>query len=403
MPLGLIHLSFFDDDGKVYYTGNRQPPEGQKHAKHMEIWLQELDLEEKQLVGPKFSIWDGALQVAHAQESPHLYKKDGYYYLIIAEGGTGHTHAVTIARSQSISGPYEGNKMNPILTHRHLGRNEPIVNVGHADIVQTQNDEWWMVALASRPYGGYYRNLGRESFLVPFIWEDGWPIVNPGVGKIESEMKRPELPEHRYPAQPYCDHFDSETLGLQWNFIRTPREDFYSLQEHKGFLRLSLKKESLTDEDNPSFIGRRQQHFSFLVETALEFTPSNEHETAGLVLRSNEDFHYLIEFSKKEENEVLRLTSQENGEKTILKEVVVPVEKRKYLKIEALEQDLTIRYSSSTSDNWQILLEGVDARLISTDVAGGFTGAYIGMYGSSNGKHSENYADFDYFTYQPLT
>ncbi len=210
--------------------------------KHNEIWLQELDLEKKQLVGPKYSLWDGALKNAHAQEAPHLYKINGWYYLMIAEGGTGHTHAVTIARSKNVTGPYEMTETNPILTHRHLGKNHPIVNIGHADIVETQDGDWWMVCLGSRPYGGYYRNLGRETFLVPFIWEDGWPIVNPGKGFVEEEMPFPKLSEHKWPALPQADSFDADTLDDQWNFLRTPRGDFWSLSERSGFLRLKAKK-----------------------------------------------------------------------------------------------------------------------------------------------------------------
>ena len=183
-------------------------------------------METKQLVGPKYSLWDGALKQAHAQEAPHLYKISGYYYLLIAEGGTGFTQAVTIGRSESLIGPYEVCKRNPILTHRHLGKQHGIANVGHADLVQTQTGEWWMVCLASRPYGGHYRNMGRETFLVSVDWEDDWPLVNPGKGVIEWEMPKPNLPEARWPALPACDHFDAQALEHRWNFIRLREESF---------------------------------------------------------------------------------------------------------------------------------------------------------------------------------
>lgn len=231
---GIDSSLFFDEDGKVYYTGNRVPPEGQDYPKHMDIWLQEIDLGQGKLVGPKHSIWQGALKVAHAQEGPHIYKIGGWYYVLIAEGGTGHTHAITIARSRSVTGPYEGHKANPILTHRHLGRAYPIVNVGHGELIETQHGDWWMFCLASRTSGGYYRNLGRETFLTPVAWENEWPVVNPGKGVLEFESPAPDLPETTWPQLPACDDFEGAELAPVWNFLRTPRGEFWSLSDHRA-------------------------------------------------------------------------------------------------------------------------------------------------------------------------
>ncbi|GAA4859148.1 glycoside hydrolase family 43 protein [Paenibacillus vulneris] len=397
---GIDPSLFFDDDDKVYVMANRQPPSGQQYPKHMEIWLQELDLETKQLIGPKFSLWDGALKQIHAQEGPHLYKINGYYYLLIAEGGTGYTHSVTIARSESITGPYENCKSNPILTHRHLGRSYPIVNVGHADIVKTQNGEWWMVCLASRPYGGEYRNLGRETFLVPFIWEKGWPVVNPGKGIVEIEMPRPNLPETRWPSAAACDPFESDTLGMQWNFIRTPRGEFWSLTERPGYLRLKLKPERLSECSNPSFVGRRQQHMSFAARTVMEFVPKTRHEAAGLVLLQNQDYHFRLEYALGESGPVIRLIQRKAGEEIILGAHSVDAGKL-YLKVEAIGQAYHFYYATSY-EQWIALAEDVDGTLLSSDVAGGFIGAYMGLYASSEGEASTNYADFDWFEYLPI-
>ncbi|MBD1379403.1 glycoside hydrolase family 43 protein [Metabacillus arenae] len=394
---GIDPSLFFDDDGKVYYTGNRMPPAGQNYPKHMEIWLQELDIETKQLTGPKFSLWDGALKQIHAQEAPHLYKVNDLYYLMIAEGGTGFTHSVTIARSKEITGPYEVCKTNPILTHRHLGRNYPIANVGHADIVETQDGDWWMTCLASRPYGGEFRNLGRETFLVPFTWENGWPVVNPGKGIVEFEGKRPRLKEKRWPSLPVCDHFDSNELSIQWNFIRTPRGDFWSLEERPGFLRLHSKPDSITEETNPSFIGRRQQHIHFAATTVMEFQPENESESAGLVLLQNHNYQFRLVVTKIGENSFVRLVKREAGEEQILASELSN-NPRLFFKVEAIGQDYSFYYGVR-SEEWIMLKENVDGRILSTDLAGGFVGAYLGMYVSSNGKESHNYADFDWFEY----
>ncbi|MEK3788332.1 glycoside hydrolase family 43 protein [Paenibacillus sp. FSL K6-1230] len=401
---GIDSSLFFDDDGKCYIMANRQPPGGQQYPKHMEIWMQELDVSKGELVGEKYSLWDGALKYVHAQEGPHMYKIDGYYYLIIAEGGTGHTHSVTVARSTDIKGPYEGCKSNPILTHRHLGNKHPVTNVGHADIVQTQDGEWWMVCLGSRPYGGYYRNLGRETFLVPFVWEEGWPVVNPGKGVVELEMQRPSLPEHRWPSQPVCDHFGSEQLGLTWNFIRTPRGEFWSLTERPGYLRLKLKPETMTEFVNPSFVGRRQQHIQFSARTVLEFAPQSVHEVAGLVILQHNDAQYRAEYTRNEQGSIVRLVRHFEGMSTTLAEQLVgstESNRKLYLKVEARGQDYSF-YFATQAEVWNPLLEHVDGTILSVDVAGGFSGTYIGLFASSQGQPSQNHVDFDYFEYSPL-
>jgi xylan 1,4-beta-xylosidase len=398
---GIDPSLLFDDDGKVYYTGNRVPPEGQTHPKNMDIWLQELDLKSGKLVGEKHSVWQGALKVAHAQESPHLYKIGRYYYLMIAEGGTGHTHAVTIARSEHVFGPYEGHKANPILTHRHLGRSFPIANAGHGDLVETTQGEWWMVCLASRPYGGYYRNLGRETFLVPVVWEDEWPVVAPGIGHIPFEHERPQLAEHVWPSLPSCDHFDGDSLGLQWNFLRTPREAFWSLSERPGYMRLKLKPESISEVENPSFVGRRQQHFSFAVRTVMEFEPASESEAAGLALLQNVNYQFRFEYGRAEGKLEVRLVERSDGEEKVLARHPIDQVQRLYMKVEAHEQTYRFYYATQ-EEQWVALEENADGTILSTDRAGGFVGAYIGMYASSNGKPSSNHADFDWFEYGEL-
>ncbi|WP_416151837.1 glycoside hydrolase family 43 protein [Salipaludibacillus sp. HK11] len=397
---GIDPSLFFDDDGKVYYTGNRVPPNGPLYHKHVEIWMQELDLERKELVGERVSLWDGALKQIHAQEGPHQFKRNGYYYLVIAEGGTGFTHSVTIARSPSLSGPYEVCKMNPILTHRHLGKKYPITNVGHGDFVETQHGDWWMVCLASRPYGGPYRNMGRESFLVPVIWEDDWPVVSPGIGRVELEMERPKLTEKKWSSLPACDSFDSPILDQTWISIRTPRDDFWSLKDRPGFLRLKAKQETITEQVNPSFIGRRQQHMSFDIRTKMTFYPQ-EQEEAGIVLLQNSDFHYRFVKTMNKGNSVIQLIKRENGIDTIVTELKINAGDI-YLKVEADQQNYSF-YVAIESENWSLVSENIDGRILSSDVAGGFTGMVMGMYCTSNGKKSETVADFDWFEYNPVS
>jgi alpha-N-arabinofuranosidase len=395
---GIDPSLFFDDSGRVWYVGNRMAEKSQ-YKGHTEIWLRELDLSSMHLIGETYVLWDGALKKAIWAESPHLYKKDGLYYLMIAEGGTAHDHAVTIARSESVTGPYEPNPRNPILTHRHLGLNYPIVGTGHADIVETQNGDWWMVCLAMRPYGGYFYNLGRETFLTPLTWEDGWPVVNPGVGRVEFGSPVPDLPEQVWPQPPARDDFDAPELAYQWVSLRTPASDFASLSEKPGYLRLHLRSERLSEETNPSFVGRRQQHIDFQASTEFEFAPKAGNECAGLALIQNNDFHFLFVVTQTTEP-VIHLIKREQGVDAILAEQPVQTGPLT-LKVEAHGQDYSF-YVADQPGEWRAVAENVDGRILSTPVAGGFVGAFIAMYASSNGAASTSHADFDWFEYAGL-
>jgi xylan 1,4-beta-xylosidase len=352
---------------------------------------------------------------------------------MVAEGGTEHYHSVTIARSKNIFGPYEANPGNPILTHRHLGKNYSITNIGHADIVETQNGEWYMVALGSRPYGGYYKNLTRETFLIPMDWENDWPIVSPGTGRVEFTYPVPNLPEYSVRKREVHDDFDNETLDYIWNSYHTPREEFWSLTERPGYLRLKVRPKNLIQVlemppyemkigpsarqrekiiDNPSFIGRRQQHMDFNVNTKMEFNPKSENEAAGIALIQDNNHHFRFEYTIEDGKKVIRLVEHiakvdmdfaartfeyENIETKLAQEIfdseVI------YLKVTAKGQDYSFYYGNNL-DNMKVLMENVDGRILCSEVAGGCSGTYIGMFASSNGEISNNVADFDYFEYK---
>lgn len=397
---GIDPSVFFDDDGKVYYHGTRPAPEGEKYSGNWEVWLQELDVESMKLVGEPIGLWRGALRDVIWPEGPHIYKVDGYYYLMISEAGTGHHHAVSVARSEMITGPYVGNPGNPILTHRHFGRDFPLVNVGHCDLVETQNGEWWAVGLASRIYGGYYRNLGRETFLLPVIWEDGWPIMSPGTGKLEMSYPRPNLPETKPFIQPACDHFNREKLDFTWNVIRTPKEAFYSLTDRPGYLTLPVRPEKITELGIPSFVGRRQQHINFAASTLMEFTPTADGEAAGIVLQQNHQFNLQFVYGKVNGKNVIQVVRCEAGKEEVLQELPIDTNTL-YLKVEAYGQDYSFYYGV-TEGEYLPVLENVDGRILSTDVAGGFIGAVLGLYATANGNKSTNKAQFDWFEYRGL-
>lgn len=396
--IGIDPSLFFDDNGKAYYIGTRPNPEGVRYNGDWEVWIQELDLNNMCLVGESYKIWKGALRDVIWPEGPHIYKKDGYYYLMIAEGGTGPEHSVTIARSTSIYGKYEGCPRNPIITHRHLGKSYPIKHVGHGDLVKTQDDKWFMVMLASRTCDGYC-NTGRETFLAKVIWEEGWPVVNPGSGVLEIEQEH-ELLEYAVESKESCYHFYEKELDNTWVFLRNPSENLYSLTEREGCLRLYLKKQSLKDLDNPAYIAIRQKDYHYCVSTMLEFNPINESESAGIAIVQSNEYHMRYEYTKKNGKKVLQIVECNNSKDILINEVQID-SNRLYLKMVSKGQKLDCYYGNDGSV-YKLLQKDFSTKNLSTEVAGGFVGCTIGMYASSNGSVTSNYADFHWFEYKNL-
>ncbi|GII76353.1 glycoside hydrolase 43 family protein [Sphaerisporangium rufum] len=381
----------FDAGGRAWLHGARSARPS-RYDGHLEVWLRELDLATMQPTGPEHALWEGALRDNVWTEGPHLYQVDGKFYLLVSEGGTGHDHALSVARADTVTGPYTGNPRNPVLTHRNLGLDHPIVGTGHGDLVQTPGGDWWMVLLAMRPYGGYHYNLGRETFLTPVRWEDGWPVP----AQVESSMPAPAPAPHPWPPVPACDQFDAPELDPAWNHLRTPRERYWDLAARPGHLRLRCRPESLTERANPSMVARRQQHRNFAAYTVMEFAPRGG-ERAGLALVQNDDFHILLVRTAGR----LAVVRREAGRDRVLARAEVPAGGRLWLGVAARGQDYQMSYATEPGE-WRPLGDPVDGRVLSTPVAGGFIGAYIGLYASSEGGPAGNTADFDWFEYQPL-
>ncbi|MEO3858838.1 glycoside hydrolase family 43 protein [Acrocarpospora sp. B8E8] len=392
----------FDDDGRTWMCGAREKT-AKQYDGDTEIWLRELDLTAMKLVGEEHVIWEPVQRGGIWAEGPHIYLVNGRYYLLTSEGGTAEDHAIMVARADQITGPYEPNPRNPILTHRHLGLRHPITSTGHPDLVQTQDGDWWSVLLATRPYGGPASgpltmaavradsgyNLGRETFLTSVHWEDDWPVYD----LVQPEMPAPALPTHRWPAEPACDHFDGPRLSPAWNHLRTPREPYWSLADSR--LTLSLRPQTLTEWGNPSLIARRQQHMDFAAHTVLEFQPQGG-ESAGLALIQNDE--YQIRFARSAHG--LTLIRRASGVDT----VVAATEShagRTWLGVEAHGQDYRFRYAEAPGE-WRDLGDPVDGRILSSTTSGGFIGAMIALYATSNGTPTTNTASFDWFEYQPI-
>lgn len=400
-----IDPTLFFEGGKAYYLGNMRPDPNAGSARY--IWLQELELATGRLLGERTILrTDGAVYNAHAPEAPHLYHVGEYYYLMIAEGGTTMNHAVSLFRSRTLFGPYEVNPRNPVFTHRHFGRNSPINSTGHADLVETQNGEWWAVMLASRPDGGAFRCLGRETYALPVIWEDGWPVFSPDTGRMELAFPAPALPECRWPAVLACEQFDSPALPLHFSLLRTPdaARPPYSLESRPGCLRLFCLPQTLAEYRCPAFVGRRQQHLSFCVAARMAFSPAREGEWAGLVILMSAGYQLRMELGLREGQRVLRLVQRLDGCETVTAQLPCQAEEL-VLRMESALQDCTFSFAvleEGRQQPWTLLAEHVSLLPYSDIKANQFTGTFLGMYATANGAPSDNYADFDWFQYQAL-
>ena len=373
---------FFDDNGTCYYVGTQERREGGKYYGDNEIWIQELDLKTMKLVGESTAIWHGFMKDAVWPEGPHIYKKDGFYYLLYAESGTAFHHCIAVARSRNILGPYEGNKSNPIFTHRHLGRNFPITCVGHADLVDDGNGNWYMLMLACRPEKGYTL-MGRETFIADVKWEDGWPVVNAGVGYLQMVNLQNEKYKHKY-------ELHKDKLPLDMLMLRSDCKDRVKVFDE--YIRLYMKKETMTQTLNPAFVGIRQQHknFQFTVECN---NSCEENEFAGIVYMQNEKEQVRLEITKDK----IKAIDVQNGEENIIS-VNNLNQKNIKLKVQVYGLNASVLYEENGS--WNVLASNIDLRHLSTEKAGGFTGCVVGVYAS--GKQSDNFIDFKEFTYEEL-
>lgn len=421
---GIDASIFFDDDGKCYIMGTaRNWPDG-RGGLRQGIWAAEYDIAHFRLAGEPAALWGGAMAGVASPEAPHLYHIGDWYYLLIAEGGTEYYHSATVARSRSVFGPYEGFRSNPVLTMRHMGRRAAIQNAGHADLLELPDGSWYAVFLASRLVGGVSKNLGRETFLVPVRWEDGWPLFTPDTGRVEGEYPFPEgLPWMPLPEKPLRDDFDGEGLDLRWSFWGRPYEKFWELRD--SCLSLRCLKQALADPLQPmsmesthseenfvSFVAcrRLQPHCRFACR--MRFAPQKE-ESAGIavVQAMNHQIH-------------LQLRRAEGQIRVELLLFTADYELPPY--IPGFRADTRCRLLASAPwDTEEIVLEmelkenayifrfGPDERhlselgradgaLINPEKVGCMVGEMLGMFASANGGCSENRADFAWAEYEDL-
>jgi len=387
---------FWDGDTPyfTYFTGD--PDRGIEQA--------EIDLDTGALGEPR-TIWTG-LDDPYA-EAPHLYERDGTYYLVVAEGGTHTGHSVVVARSDDPTGPFEPAPENPILTHRTRFQYD-VHAVGHADLVTDADGNWWLVCLGIRPHSGFpgWHHLGRETFLAPVTWDDGWPVV-PG-GELPGELPA-DLPEsHELPGghdapgnhDPHGDapvgdrspvrHTDTDFAdgrGVEWFWRRTPDRDRYAFTDDG--LVLSGGPETLSEQGTTG-IYRRQTDFDCRVRADLDFDPAPGDE-AGIALVMDEQHHYSVGVVGGEREAVVRLRIGDAAEVTARTQV---------------GEHVTLGIDAET-ERYRFLVDGkelADARskYLATEVAGGFTGVVVGPYATGNGEAADSSALFERFVYEPV-
>ncbi|TGX54402.1 glycoside hydrolase family 43 protein [Sphingomonas gei] len=403
---GIDPSLFFDTDGKTWILNNG-PPEGKpEYEGHRAIWIQQFDLAARKPIGPRKVLVNGGVDFSKKPiwiEGPHIFKKDGYYYLSCAEGGTAEGHSQVILRSKSVTGPFEANPANPILTQRGLpgDRTDPITSAGHAQLVTTPDGKWWATFLAVRPYAGDFYSTGRETFLLPVRWENGWPrITDPGQ-VIPWVATRPALPPQPAPPVPTSggftvrDEFDGAKLPPYWMMLRNPRSNWFALSD--GRLSLTARPVGLGDNANPSFLGRRQQHRNAAAETVVRFTPEKDGDRAGIAVLQNDDYWFFLGLKQVGGKLALVLDRRDGTDSAAAGETVAAVEASAYgigpgrplaLRIEVRGNRYVFSYARVLGSPdvpmlaWRPLTR-LTTDSLTTKVAGGFVGSTFGVFAGS--------------------
>ena len=381
---GIDPSLFFDDDGKAYIVNNDDAPGGNpEYDGHRTIRIVEYDVQNDCTIGERKIIVDKGVDPAVKPiwiEGPHLYKIDGKYFLMCAEGGTSDQHSEVIFRSDSPMGEYKPWNRNPILTQRHLSANRrnAVTCTGHADIIKTPEGEWWGVFLGCRPTAKGFENLGRETFLMPVRWsEDGFPFFLEGDETVPVVIRRSGVTADANPTFGNFkveDSFDGDKLGMEWMTLRGPATGLYSLKG--GALELKCSPARATNFETPALVLRRLQHHRFTAYTRMRFTPEEE-QAAGLLLYKDERHQYFLKVCLMDGEPAIAL--ERSGE--TLSSKALPKSFGTVDLCIASDDGLTFRFGYAVDGrDMRTLAANIDASYLSTAVAGGFTGTTVGPY-----------------------
>lgn len=408
-----IDPSIYFEGEKAYIIYNSDAPDYKPlYSGHRTLRMYEFDYKNLKVAGEEVLLVNGGVDLSTKPvwiEGPHIYKRNDYYYLCAAEGGTSVNHSQVILRSKNVKGPYIPYENNPILTQRHLdpNRKNPITSTGHADLVEGPDGNTYAVFLAVRPYEGDYYNTGRETFIAPVKWtDDGWPIINPDFDEVQYQytFNWKEVPQKNTLPQSgsfaYRLNFKNG-IDPSLLFLRTYDSSWFKTSKKEG-LTMNLLPTTIMELGNPAFVGKRQQHLVASASIELNFNAKNASEQAGLTVFQSEYYFYFIAKSIVDGKNVIQLYkgNQEDKKMDLLEEVKLSSNQNKtFLRIDA-NKDTYSFYFADKINNWQLLKENVDAKLLSTKVAGGFVGALFGMYATSNGETSTNKASFKWLDYK---
>lgn len=402
---GIDPSLFFDDDGKAYVVHNDAPDEGKElYSGHRVIKLWEYDLQKDEVVpGTDVILVDGGVDISQKPiwiEGPHLYKKNGKYYLMCAEGGTGDWHSEVIFISDHPKGPYIPAPNNPILTQRYLSndRKNKVEWTGHADLVEGKDGNYYGVFLGIRPNAKKRVNTGRETFILPVDWSGNFPVFENGLVPLSPKLKMPSGVVNRTGEEgfmpngnfTFTDDFTDAAKDLGWISMRHPKENFISLTE-KGLL-IRPYETNIKAQAPAAILFRRQQHASFEARTTMIYKPESERDLAGLTCYQGEKFHYVLGVTKRNNSYWLVLTRTEsvaNSDQTneipevrttIVASASIDVTKPVHLQVVANRNDEYQFGYSTDGMNFLHIGDPVSGDILSTNVAGGFTGALIGLY-----------------------
>lgn len=407
---GIDPTLFFDTDGKAYLLNNGPPVGPPQYAGHRAIWIQELDLAARKLVGPRKVLINGGVDFAKKPvwiEGPRMYRHDGWYILMCAEGGTSVQHSEVVLRARSPLGPFQPYAGNPILTQRDLpaDRADPIINAGHADLVEGPDGHWWAIFLASRPYESVHYNTGRETYLLPVTWRDGWPVIlarGKGIPYIATAPAVPVAHDEDRSAAPtatliptpttgnvtWHDDFAWHSLRPEWLQVRVPKQPWADLSSRPGWLTIHPLPASLDALTNPSFLAHRQQHLVFDASAELE-TPTRAGVATGLAAFQSENAWYFLGVRRgttpsAEHSPHLELFLEKRGgaRTGTIGHAELPDTPHLKLKISGNAREYSF-YFDADGSGWKPLKEGDDGSILSTDVAGGFVGTVVGPYARS--------------------
>lgn len=389
---GIDPALFFDDNGKAYLVHNDAPPRGKAlYNGHRVIKMWEYDLEKDAVVeGTDKIIVNGGVDITQKPiwiEGPHLYKKNGRYYLMCAEGGTGGWHSEVIFVSNDIKGPFVPANNNPILTQRYFpkDRANKVDWAGHADLVEGPGGKYYGVFLAVRPNEKNRVNTGRETFLLPVDWSGEFPVFENGLVPLKPEVKMPAgvknqtgqngfLPNGNFT---FTDDLTAAKPDFRWIGVRGARESFIATS--KAGLKITPFPVSIKATEPTSTLFYRQQHASFDASVSLTYLPKSEKDLAGIVCYQKETFNYVFGITKKGNTNYIVLERTENGKSTIIANEAIEVRGPVRLKVTARGDNYSFHYSTDGT-NEKNLGGTVSGDILSTDVAGGFTGALIGLY-----------------------